>query len=140
MVWHKTQPEKIAWTYIRKHGHIFSRAWFQNLCDEQQTTVTNFNDCGFELKWKACDILFVKPCSFNSYLDRYIREMNQHFIQNLFLFNWVRICKLIGTLSNPFLEPTSNECKVSCLRKQQLFPDRIWTHTAGDPYITRLTC
>jgi hypothetical protein len=49
------------------------------------------------------------------------------FIQNLFWSECVGSCKLIDTLSNPFLEPTEH-----CSRKQRLAPDGVWTHPNGD--------
>ena len=54
-------------------------------------------------------------------------------------FILVRLCRKLFSLyrntrirswNQPVL---SNECKVSCSRKQRLGPDWVWTHVANDP-------
>ena len=51
----------------------------------------------------------------------------------LFLFDCRKLLACRNTLE-PFLDPVlSNECKVSCSKKQPLAPNWVWTHAASDP-------
>jgi hypothetical protein len=52
----------------------------------------------------------------------------------------LEVFKVMETLSNPFLEPTSTKQWVLSFLKQQLAPNRVWTQATSNPKITSLTC